>query len=93
MHKDEQRLLLEALRALPLEYQIALELYHWEGLSGPELATVLEITEAALRSRLHRAKVALRKQLEIIASSGVVLESTLADLDQWAASLRAAVRR
>ncbi|MBX7078274.1 MAG: RNA polymerase sigma factor [Nannocystaceae bacterium] len=93
VHKDEQRLLLEALRALPLEYQIALELYHWEGLSGPELATVLEITEAALRSRLHRAKVALRKQLEIIASSGVVLESTLADLDQWAASLRAAVRR
>jgi RNA polymerase sigma factor (sigma-70 family) len=92
-HNDEQRLVLEALRALPLDYQVALELYYWEGLSGPELAEVLEISEPALRSRLHRAKLELRRQLERISSSGTVLESTQADLDAWAASLRDALHR
>lgn len=91
-HKAEQRLMLEALRALPLDYQIALELYHWEELTGPELARVLGITEAALRSRLHRAKLELRKQLERIGDSDHVLQSTLASLDAWAADLRALVR-
>lgn len=90
--KAEQRLMLEALRALPLDYQIAIELYHWEGLTGPELAEVLGIGEAALRSRLHRAKLELRKQLERIGESDVVLASTLANLDAWAADLRALVR-
>jgi RNA polymerase sigma factor (sigma-70 family) len=90
---DEQRVMLEALRALPLDYQIALELYHWEGLTGPELAEVLAISEAALRSRLHRAKLELRKQLERLATSGDLLESTLTKLDDWAAGLRAALQR
>ena len=93
VQKDEQRLMLEALRALPLDYQIALELYHWEGLTGPELAGVLGITEAALRSRLHRAKLELRKHLERLATSGALLESTMTKLDDWAAGLRAAVHR
>jgi RNA polymerase sigma-70 factor (ECF subfamily) len=93
VRKDEQRVVLEALRALPLDYQIALELYHWEGLSGPELAEVLGLGEAALRSRLHRAKAELRRQVERIASSGALLESTRANLEQWAAELRQAVVR
>ncbi len=88
VQKAEQRLMLEALRALPLDYQIALELYHWEELSGPELAVVLGISEAALRSRLHRAKLELRKQIERIGDSNAALESTLAGLDGWAAELR-----
>ena len=91
--KGEQQLLLAALRALPLDYQIALELYHWEELTGPELAEVLGITEAALRSRLHRAKLELGKQVERIGASPELLESTLANLDDWAAGLRALMQR
>ena len=75
-HKAEHRLLLEALRRIPVDYQIALELYHWEGLTGPQLAEVPSISEAALRSRLHRAKLELRRQMEAIAGSNEVLEST-----------------
>ncbi len=94
VQKQEQRVLLEALRALPLDSQIVLELYHWERLTGPELAGVLCITEAALRSRLHRAKNDLRARIEAIEASGALLESTLANLDDWAAGLRdAALRR
>lgn len=93
VQQDEQRLMLEGLRSLPLDHQIALELYHWEGLTGPELADVLGITEAALRSRLHRAKLELRKQLERLAQSPTLLESTLTKLDDWAAGLRGAMQR
>lgn len=94
VQKQEQRVLLEALRALPLDSQIVLELYHWERLTGPELAEVLGITEAALRSRLHRAKNDLRARIEAVEASGALLESTLANLDDWAQGLRdAALRR
>lgn len=91
--RGEQRLMLEALRSLPIDYQIALELYHWEGLTGPELAEALGLTEAALRSRLHRAKAELRKQIERIAAGPEVLESTMANLEDWAAGLRGVIRR
>jgi RNA polymerase sigma-70 factor (ECF subfamily) len=91
--KAEQRLLLESLRKIPLDQQIVLELYYWEELTGPQLAEVLEITEAALRSRLHRAKQELRRQMEAIASSPEVLESTWSDLEGWARSLRDGLER
>jgi hypothetical protein len=49
---------------------------------------VLGLTEPALRSRLHRAKLELRRCLERLEASGEVLQSTLGDLDGWARSLR-----
>jgi RNA polymerase sigma factor (sigma-70 family) len=86
--KGERRLLLEGLRRLPMDDQIVIELYHWEALTGPELAKVLELTEPAVRSRLHRAKARLAETMEQIARSEGFLQSTLADLDGWAARLR-----
>ena len=86
--KAEQRLLLEALRSIPLDYQIALELYLWEELTGPELAEVLGLSENGARSRLYRAKQALRKEMEGLEKSPERLESTISDLEGWAAGLR-----
>ena len=57
--RREERLLLSALRAIPLDMQIALELFYWEDLSGSELAVALEIPEGTVRSRLRRAREAL----------------------------------
>jgi RNA polymerase sigma-70 factor (ECF subfamily) len=84
----EQRLLLEGLRRIPLDYQVALELYHWEGMTGPELAEALDIPEATVRSRLRRGVERLRERMQEIAESGEQLKSTLANLDNWAESLR-----
>ena len=89
----EQRLLLEALRRLPLELQILVELHYWEGLAGPELAEVLELPEGTVRSRLRRAMARLRDELEVLAESRERLESTLSDLDGWARSLRGTIDR
>jgi RNA polymerase sigma factor (sigma-70 family) len=85
--KHEMRVLLDALRRLPLETQVLLELYHWQKLSGPELATLLGIGERALRSRLHRAMLLLREAVAEVAESPELLSSSLADFDSWAQGL------
>jgi RNA polymerase sigma-70 factor (ECF subfamily) len=60
---EQQRLLHEALRQVPLDHRIALELAYWEDLSGPEIAEILSIPEHTVRSRLARARQALRDQI------------------------------
>ncbi len=85
------RLLLEALRSIPLELQIALELHYWEQMPGPEIAQVLEIAEGTVRSRLRRAREALEKKLTTLARSPRELETTLANLDLWAHGVRDAL--
>lgn len=62
MIEHESRcLLLEALRMQPLDDQDLLELYYWEGLSGPELAGVFEVCVPTVRSRLRAALGRLRQ--------------------------------
>lgn len=56
-------LLLRAMDRLPMDQRIALELSYWEGLSGPEVATVLGVNANTVRSRLARARDALRAEI------------------------------
>lgn len=84
----EEQLILGALRRLPLELQIVLELYFWEDLGGRELAEVLELPEGTVRTRLRRAKQLLEEQIARLSESPRLLESTLCDLEGWAQRLR-----
>ncbi|TMK97526.1 MAG: sigma-70 family RNA polymerase sigma factor [Actinobacteria bacterium] len=60
----EARAALErAVRALPLDYRAPLVLRDIEGLSTSEAAEILGVSEAALKSRLHRARAAVRDAL------------------------------
>ncbi|MGH1346185.1 MAG: RNA polymerase sigma factor [Nannocystales bacterium] len=86
--KAEQRLLLRALRRIPVDFQIAIELYYWEGVSTAEIAVVLEVPEGTVRSRLTRARSHLSSQMRELAESAELAESTIADFEQWAKSLR-----
>lgn len=56
-------LLVEEIRALPFEYRSALVLRDLEGLSNEEVAATLEISLAAAKSRIHRARMTLRESL------------------------------
>ncbi|MEZ4385119.1 MAG: sigma-70 family RNA polymerase sigma factor [Nannocystaceae bacterium] len=85
---EEQRLLLEALRALPLELQVALELHYFEGMRGPVLAEVLEIPEGTVRSRLRRGRERLRDELERLSASSERAATTMTNLDGWAEQIR-----
>lgn len=58
-----QTLVAEAMRRIPVDFQITLELHYWEQMSGPELAEVLDISPTTVRTRLHRAREALRAML------------------------------
>lgn len=53
-----------ALRRLPDDYRVAVVLRDIEGLSTAEAAAVLSLEAAALKSRLHRGRMALRKEMD-----------------------------
>ena len=59
------RLALErAVRALPPDYRAPLVLRDVEGLSTRDAAEVMGLGEAAFKSRLHRARLAVRRALD-----------------------------
>ncbi|MCA9648863.1 MAG: sigma-70 family RNA polymerase sigma factor [Myxococcales bacterium] len=84
----EHRVLLQGLRRIPLEHQIVLELYYWERLSAAEVGKVLDVPEGTARTRIRRAKQLLEEQMTQLVQDKALLESTLVNLDAWAASLR-----
>ena len=53
-----------ALKALPPSYRMIVVLREMEGLSTREVAGVTGISEANVKTRLHRARVMLRRALE-----------------------------
>ncbi len=60
----ERRALLNlALRSLPLDHQIALELHYWHDMKIDEIATVLDCTPGSVKSRLFRARRGLERQV------------------------------
>jgi len=59
----------EALLQLPPDLRAATVLYDIEGLSYREIATVLEIPEGTVKSRIHRARSALRDRLKGLVSN------------------------
>jgi RNA polymerase sigma-70 factor (ECF subfamily) len=79
---QEHQRLLETLRALPVEQQTLLELHYWEEMDIADLAQVFDVPAATIRTRLHRARKALRERIEH-AAPREVLES-LETMDAWA---------
>jgi RNA polymerase sigma-70 factor (ECF subfamily) len=59
----QARELTSALRALPAPERDVLLLVAWEQLSPAEVAAVLGVPQGTVRSRLHRARAALRPVL------------------------------
>jgi RNA polymerase sigma-70 factor, ECF subfamily len=58
-----RRRLQNALRTLPAPYRAIVFLREMEGLSTREVATVMGISEDNVKTRLHRARVALQAEL------------------------------
>lgn len=82
---QDEHLMLQAMRELSIEYQTALELAYWEELPGLEIAEILGISPNTVRSRLGRARVALREALQRQAVAPALVERTVARLDASAA--------
>jgi len=98
--RERQDAVLLALRRLPVDAQITLELHYWNELSVAEIAAALDEPPGTIKSRLSRARARLRVELGVAlegAPVGVVLTEadvaartrrlgdTLAELNQPAA--------
>jgi len=58
-----RRILVEAIDGLPPDYRTALVLHDVEGLSNPDIAEALGISLPAVKSRVHRSRLFVRKRL------------------------------
>ncbi len=84
----EERVLAAALRRIPMDSQVLLELHYWEGLTHPELSEVMEVTQGVVKGRIHKAKEQLRAKVRELRMLGPgARDESSADLDRWVKSL------
>jgi RNA polymerase sigma-70 factor (ECF subfamily) len=62
--------LTDAIDGLPADYRTALVLHDIEGLSNPDIAEALGISLPAVKSRVHRSRLFVRKRLSEYLSPG-----------------------
>jgi RNA polymerase sigma-70 factor (ECF subfamily) len=62
-NKELRQALDHAIAALPKKYQMVLILRDMEGLSTKEAGTIVGLNERAVKSRLHRARLFVRREL------------------------------
>jgi RNA polymerase sigma-70 factor (ECF subfamily) len=86
--KREKRVLLRALRRLPLPLQLVLELRYWEQLSDRDIADVLAWPQGTVKTRISTGKRALRAQIKLLTQTPEQLLSTIDTFEQWAARTR-----
>jgi RNA polymerase sigma factor (sigma-70 family) len=84
--REQQRWLIAALRDLPLDLQLAIELHYWEDLGMEEMAAVLDVPLGTAKSRLRRAKLALAAALQ--QRQGELVTVSIDELGRWAHELR-----
>ena len=65
IHQDgpEWNPVLEAILALPADQKTAVYMYYYEGYSSAEIAKAMRCRQGTIRSRLSRARQALKKDL------------------------------
>jgi len=62
-NKELRHALDQAIEKLPQKYRMALVLRDMEGLSTKEVGTIMGLNERAVKSRLHRARLFVRREL------------------------------
>ena len=88
---SEVELLGRALRRLPLDLQIVLELHYWEAASTAEIAQIVEIPVGTVKTRLMRARTELRRRIAELDATPELRRSTLDGLEAWVGRVRDAL--
>lgn len=88
--ENRQQLVLAALRELPLDCQIVVELHYWEELGVVEIGQVLEIPSGTVKSRLSRAREMLSEKIVALAATGTTRPTE--DIERWLSAMQVARR-
>ncbi len=87
-HAREAELLLRALRQIPLEAQVILEMYYWEGMRAHEIGEALEMPEPTVRTKIRRARLRLEEMIQASSAAPSLRHSTVTGLETWAQKIR-----
>lgn len=63
LNQETQEAMADAIEALPAEFRQVFVLRDVEGLSNADVAEILDLSVAAVKSRLHRARLKIRNHL------------------------------
>ena len=85
--REHQRLLIVALRHIPLAHQIVLELHYWEQMTAAEIAEVLAEPIGTIKTRLRRAKQLLAQAVSELGRTPALVSASLTELERWAAAI------
>ncbi|MFV8756791.1 RNA polymerase sigma factor [Nannocystaceae bacterium ST9] len=88
MDKQRETLVVQALRSLPLDDQIILELKEYEKLTSGQLAAMYEVGRDTMSSRINRARKRLAAAVAERAESAQIIDSTLTSLDDCMREIR-----
>ena len=86
--EGDRELILTALRQLPIDLQIALELTYWERLTANESAIVLGIPANTVSGRIRRGKQALGKIIGEMAEKPASSRPERPNVDEWMEEVR-----
>jgi RNA polymerase sigma factor (sigma-70 family) len=88
MDKQQESLVVQALRSLPLDDQIILELKEYEKLTSAQLAAMYDVGRDTMSSRINRARKRLAAAVAERAKSARLVDSTLTSLDDCMRQIR-----
>lgn len=87
--RRETQALVAALREIPIEDQVVVELMYFEGLSGAQIGEALDLPEGTVRGRLRRGLERLRVRVHAALDAGATSTPPGEDeLLQWAAHVQ-----
>jgi RNA polymerase sigma factor (sigma-70 family) len=89
--REQQDVLVAALQRIPLNLQMTVELHYWEELGVQEIATVMGVPSGTVKTRLRRARLALRDAIDGIEAPVALRAETLAGLADWVRALQETV--
>lgn len=81
--KEDQKLLMRAMRRIRMNYQIVLEMSQWGGLTQQEIAAILECPAPTVGRWKSEAFAALEAKVTELAQSQQTLNSTTMTLNAW----------
>ena len=63
---EERSMVRQAVRKLPEKYRLPILLFYMEDQKLSEISRILDIPESTVKTRLHRAKKLLERELEVV---------------------------